>query len=79
MAETTSLALWSQLKAAVLRVNQLEGAVHSLALRTRFQEKINLRMETRLLVMSMQLLSARRKKRLLTQKLLAVSRRLPIH
>jgi hypothetical protein len=79
MAETTSLALWSQLKAAVLRVNQLEGAVHSLTLRTRFQERINLRMETRLLVMSLQLLAARRKKRLLTQKLLAVSRRLPIH
>ena len=79
MAETTSLALWSQLKAAVLRVNQLEAAVHSLTLRTRFQEKINLRMETRLLVMSLQLLAARRKKRLLTQKLLAVSRRLPIH
>jgi hypothetical protein len=68
-------ALVSQLREATALTNTLEGAVHSLKLRIRFRPGINLRMETRLLVLSLRLLSAQRTKRRLTQKLREASRR----
>ena len=71
--------LVNQLREVTALTNTLEGAVHSLELRTRLQPRINLRMEVRLLVLSLRLLSAQRKKRRLTRKLLGVSQKRPTH
>ena len=67
--------LANQLREATALANSLEGAVHSLELRTRFQPKVNLRMEVKLLVLSLRLLSAQRTKRRLTRKLREASRK----